>query len=461
MFLTIQRMMLCPVVISLLILDNRGAAAEQFLPQLTAFELSSDQVHPGEVLNARYEFVNLGTVPADSEEIVFVHVRPALPGDPDVGPATGADFRPLTPTFAWLPRTVVCEDDHPITIPKDFPPGRYNVLIGLFEPQTGQRYELANDSLAVSGPRYRVATIEVLADGVTTQGKPIAARWRDTAIWPPVGTRLVETPADKVIQVASTDLKVTLAAAEPRVLGYELARGQKLLGDLSGYPLRAKICRLSEDQYRTLCLRDLACFSLLQKNGAARYFIRVRDRDQLAARFELVFRVQANVLQVQLENVKEETGFLLMDVWLPQLASVRGPTGQLIVPTQSGRLVHLNQSAPGQHTIGLNWFEMDLCGALVGDECAAAIRTRDWDNQLEARVSGSQSRLSGGFSIRLALRAEARGPASKIQLAQTPSVELAVLHSPEGAHSVTWVDAAKWLRRDLITRRCRKARRIA
>ncbi len=92
---------------------------------------------------------------------------------------------------------------------------------------------------------------------------------------------------------------------------------------------------------------------------------------------------------------------------------------------------------------------MDLCGALVGDECAAAIRTRDWDNQLEARVSGSQPRLSGGFSIRLALRAEARGPASKIQLAQTPSVELAVLHSPEGAHSVTWVDAAKWLRRDL------------
>jgi hypothetical protein len=437
------------VMVSAIVWCGRSSAAEEFLPQLTAFDLPSDQVHPGDALNARYEFVNLGTAPADGEYTVFVHIRPALVGDPDVGPATGADFQPLTPAFAWLPQTVVREEGHPLSIPKDFPVGRYNVLIGLYEPGTGQRHKLANDSLVVSGQRYRVATFEVLAQGEALRGKPIAARWRDTTGLPLVEAALGRLPAGEVTQLASGALKVTLSAAQPRLLGYELPGGRKLSGDSSGYPLRARICRTAADQYRTICLRDAACFSLQQQNGEARYAIQVRDQGQLAARFDLEFRLEANVLRVRIENVKEEPGFLLMNVWLPQLASVRAPTGQLVVPTQSGRLVPLGRSAPGQHTIGLNWFEMDLCGAVVGENCAAAIRTRDWDNELEARVSGAEGQLSGGFSVRLAVRAEAHGKAAKIRLAQTPGVEVAILHGSDGGGPATWVDAAKWLRREV------------
>ena len=446
-FLSIRCLAIMCVAAAPLIFCGHGRSAEGFLPQLTALDLAADQLHPGETLDARYEFVNLGTSPADGEHVVFVHLRPALDGDPDVGPATGADFRPLTPTFAWLPRAVVREDRHPIRIPGDFPPGRYHVLIGLYEPETGQRQNLANDNLAVAGQRYRVATVEVLADNVAARGKPIQARWRDTAGWPLADAESVRLPAGPVTQVDSGDLKVTLSSAQPRVLEYELAQGPKLLGDSSGYPLRARICRTADDRYRTVCLRDTAGFSL-QQPDAARYSIRVCDQEQLAASFALVIRVQANVLEVRIESVKEESGYLLMDVWLPQLVSVRSPGGQLVVPTQSGRLVHLDRTAPGQHSIGLNWFEADLCGAVIGDGCAAALRTRDWDNELEARVSGAAPQLAGGFSVRLALRAEARGPAAKVRLAETPGVELAVVRGADGS-GPTWIDAAKWLRRDV------------
>ena len=446
---TIRRLILWLVFVSPIAWCGQSSAAEGFLPQLAAFDLPSDQVCPGDVLNARYEFVNLGTAPADGEYMVFVHIRPALAGDPDVGPATGADFRPLTPAFAWLPQTVVREEGHPISIPKDFPVGRYHVLIGLYEQGTGQRHQLANDGLAVAGQRCRAATFEVVAKGTTPRGKPIAARWRATAGLPLADAELGRLPAGEVTQLAGGGLKVTLSAAQPRLIGYELPDGRKLPGDSSGYPLRARICRTAADQYRTICLRDAACCSLQHQNGEARYSIQVRDQGQLAARFDLGFQVQANVLHIHIKNVREEPGFLLMDVWLPQLASVRAPAGQLVVPTQSGRLVPLERSAPGQHVIGVNWFETDLCGALVGEACAAAIRTRDWDNELEARVSGEGGQLSGGFSVRLALRAEARGNAAKIRLAQTPGVELAVLGGSDGGGPATWVDAAKWLRRDI------------
>jgi hypothetical protein len=423
-------------------------AAEQFVPQLTAFALSCNQVHPGEVLSASYEFVNIGTTPARGECTVFVHIRPAAPGDPDVPPAAGGDFRPVTPTFIWLPGSVVHLDGQPIKIPKDFPPGRYRVLIGLCDPNNGQRYGLANGDLAASGHRYRVADFVVLPKEKPLAGKPIAVRWRDTAGLPDAEEEVARRPAEKTVQLDNGKLRIALSAARPVVLGYELPGGKKLSGDLSGYPLRARLGRVDDDKSRMICLTDPACFSLRQQDIEARYTVRVRQQATLAASFDLVFRLEGTVLRAGVENVREEAGFLLMDVFLPQLVSTRGPAGQLVVPTQGGRLIHLGQSAPARHTVGMNWFEMDLCGAVVGEGCAAAIRTRDWDNELEARVAGAKSRLFGGYAIRLALRADAQAKAAKIRLAETPSVQVAILdHTAAGP--VTWVAAAKWLREDV------------
>jgi len=114
-------------------------AAEGFRPRLNAVRLSSERVRQGDTISASYEFASLGSAPADEELTVFVHVRPAAPGDPDAKPAAGADFLPLTPTFAWRPGAVVEERDHLLRIPRDFPPGEYRVFIGLYDPQREAR----------------------------------------------------------------------------------------------------------------------------------------------------------------------------------------------------------------------------------------------------------------------------------------------------------------------------------
>jgi hypothetical protein len=424
------------------------ARAEDFRPQLAAFELSSDQTHPGDVLLSAYEFVNTGTTAASGDAVVFVHLRPAAPGDPDIKPATGADFHPTTPAFAWLPGAVVHERNHQIRIPEDFPPGRYRILIGVCDPANGVRYRMANEDLAASGRRYRIATIDVLPQDRRMAGKPIRSRWHPTAGFPEAEAAATRRPAEPAIRLDSGKLRVELSQRQPVVLSYVLPDGRQLGGDASGYPVRARICRRGDDACQTCLLIDPACFSLRHQGREARYAAEVRHKGALAARFELVFRLEDVTLRVAVENVDEQPGYWLMDVLVPQLVSVRGPAGQLIVPTQSGRLVHLDRSAPGRHLVSLNWFEMDLCGAVVGERCAAAIRTRDWDNQLEARVSGVPGKLVGAYAVRFALRAEAHAQAARIQAAQNPSVEVAVLASPAGSPP-TWVDAAKWLRRDV------------
>lgn len=434
-------------VLLLLIHPATLRAAEGFRPRLNAVKLSALQVRPGDTINATYEFVNLGTAPAEEDLTVFVHVRPAAPGDPDVKPATGADFRPTIPTFAWQPGTAVEERDRPIHIPQDFPPGRYRLFIGLYNPEDGGQCKLANDDLA-AGRRYRVAEIEVVSKEKVAVAHPFEKRWHEAraASGEKSAPPAAEGPA---LWLAGGELKVKLSAMTPAVLGYEWSDGRKLPGDSSGFPMRARICREATGGYRTVLLRDASLFSLRQSTGEARYAVRVLDQGKLAASFETVFRCGENLLRVALDNVREEPGFLLMDVSLPQLVSVAGAGGELVLPTQSGRLVRLDRTAPGQHIIGMNWFEADLCGAVVGNGLAAAIRTRDWDNELEARVSRVAGQLAGGFAPRFALRADAFPNTARMKLAETPALEIRILGKSETGPSPTWVDAAKWLRRDV------------
>jgi hypothetical protein len=429
------------------VLATGRAEAEEFVPQLTAFELAADQVHPGDAIVASFEFVNTGTAPASGEATVFAHVRRAAPGEPDVPPSTGGDFQPITPTFVWLPQTVVRHREQRIRIPNDFPPGQYRLLIGLFDPSTGQRYELANADLASSGNRYRVATFEVVARDKKLAGKPVSIRWRETSALPDAEDAWPRQAAGEAITLDSGRLRVKLAASTPVVVGYELPGGKTLGGDASGYPLRVRIHSEREDKSRVVCLTDPACFSLRHEGAEARYAVAVRDKQRVAAQFDVVFRVEGTLLRAGVENVREEAGYLLMDVLLPQLVSTRGPAGQLVVPTDGGRLVHLDQTSPGRRVIAMNWFDMDLCGAVVGEGCAAAIRTRDWDNELDARVAGAKQRVTGGYAARLALRAEAHGKAAHIRLAETPGVEVALVETAN--EPAAWIAAAKWLRKDL------------
>ncbi len=423
--------------------------AEDFLPELTAFKVSSAQVRPGESLSINYEFCNAGKAAAAVEYGIFVHVRPAAPGDPDVMPGCSGDFFPLVPTFAWLPNTKIQEDNHPVLIPKELPPGRYSIFIGFFDSESGERRKMANDALEASGLRYRVATIEVAAPGAAIANKPIEVRYRDTKERPYAEERLSRPTSEDVFILGRGKLRVILGAERPVVTEYQSEMDLKLLGDSTGYPLRARIRRLADGRYSTICLRDPSCFSRTMEGEEARYSTKVSDNGKPAASFDVVFHVNDPVLRVSIEQVKEEAGYQLIDVFLPQIVSAQGGSGELVLPTQSGRLIHLDQALPGCHRIGLNWMESDLCGAVVGERGAAAIRTRDWDNELEARVSRVEQGFAGGYAVRMCLRVKSDHAGTDIRLSQSPSVEVAVLWPTEEQKRVGWVDVAKWLRRDV------------
>jgi 4-amino-4-deoxy-L-arabinose transferase-like glycosyltransferase len=76
--------------------------------------------------------------PADAEYTVFAHVvdgEGRIHSQHDAPPGGG-----FYPTSFWTPGDIVM-DEHELTLPAGTPPGRYRLLVGLYQPGTGERLQ--------------------------------------------------------------------------------------------------------------------------------------------------------------------------------------------------------------------------------------------------------------------------------------------------------------------------------
>lgn len=101
---------------------------------LLGLDASTNTLAPGETLNARLYW----RAEAESEldyTVFFQLLGPdgRLYGQVDQQPGAGA-----YPTSGWLPGEYL-SDDYSITLAAEAPPGDYQIAIGLYDPQTGQR----------------------------------------------------------------------------------------------------------------------------------------------------------------------------------------------------------------------------------------------------------------------------------------------------------------------------------
>jgi hypothetical protein len=114
--------------------------------ELLGYRLGGQAVKPGETLDLNLYWRS--PQPLDKDYKVFVHVIKdgQVIAQHDAEPELGG-----FPTTRW-PAGQVIPDRHPIQIPPEAPPGRYAVMVGLYDPVTGARAQLAQggDALQLS-----------------------------------------------------------------------------------------------------------------------------------------------------------------------------------------------------------------------------------------------------------------------------------------------------------------------
>jgi hypothetical protein len=159
---------------------DREASFEGGLDML-GYEVDPAVVQPGDTLTVVLRWQARDWV--DAPYTTFVHL--IGPDGQRVAQADGPPFDGLHPTDHWLPGERLRDTRH-LAIPADAPRGRYQVVVGWYDPETGDRLPLSSggDSLTVAYVPLGTSDIEMpatlvnarLADKVELVGYDL---WRE------------------------------------------------------------------------------------------------------------------------------------------------------------------------------------------------------------------------------------------------------------------------------------------
>ena len=130
---------------------------------LNAAALPATSVAPGEEVTFTLYWEGIGPHPPPVDYNVFVHLIDAagqLVANSD-GPPRNGNY----PTGAWLASDIVPDERH-LVLPPELPPGEYELRVGLYLPQTGERLPVRQaDGLLQTDGSLRLRTLTVEDEG--------------------------------------------------------------------------------------------------------------------------------------------------------------------------------------------------------------------------------------------------------------------------------------------------------
>ena len=131
-----------------------------------------------------------------------------------------------------------------------------------------------------------------------------------------------QTPSNP-ITLKSGDLTVHFDSKDGLPYSYEF-KGQRLWGEDEGQPARAIVCRLEPREYRTV---PAQLVSTKQTKESVAFHFRADFAGSPAATFRILYALEGSSLIATMESVKEQSGFELIELALPQMMSVREEDG--------------------------------------------------------------------------------------------------------------------------------------
>lgn len=120
-------------------------------------------------------------------------------------------------------------------------------------------------------------------------------------------------------------------------------QGKRLWGEDEGYTITAIVCRLDPRDYQTVAVQPV---SMHRTTSDVTFAFRAELAGRPAATFHLRYAVDDASLVVSMESVKEQAGFELIEVALPQLMTVREEEGPawMAEGRNGGSFVRLDES---------------------------------------------------------------------------------------------------------------------
>jgi len=187
--------------------------------------------------------------PAPKDLQVFIHFVSETSDRSDKIAFQGGS-QPPQPTSQWQ-GAIRLGEDRTVTIPSAYGPSEYEILVGLWDPATGQRYGLLGDDDGTM--RYRIGTLVVQGRGQEVRSVALAPHeaahanpgWSagiGSIDFGPAATRgafRCTRNADTLVVTPLPNLRSFPVALRPTEFGFDGARVRSLVAiDVDGQPLR-------------------------------------------------------------------------------------------------------------------------------------------------------------------------------------------------------------------------------
>jgi Endo-alpha-N-acetylgalactosaminidase len=279
------------------------------------------------------------------------------------------------------------------------------------------------------------------------------------------GETIRSAPSSPLV-LRSAELSVTFDQRDGLPYRYQIA-DEHIWGEDAGQPISAILCRLQPRSYLTLPLTPSSVSKTAQ---AADFSFDIAHNNQPAASFHLRYVIDGLSMEVTMENVVEHPGFELIEVGLPNLATVReedGPSwmahgrdGGELVELQHAKDTHL----PDDPYFGRLWKFLPV--AMVGGHRVGAVmEVTAFMDATEAEISGPMGKRHAKIGTVQTFRVDGGrcynmndGAASNcgnegtpnLLVGQTPRCRFDFFHS-KGPAPVDWLVGAKIVRQRMPT----------
>lgn len=185
------------------------------------------------------------------------------------------------------------------------------------------------------------------------------------------------------------------------------------------------------------------CVSSSAREASYRGVMSVPEQNA-AVTFTLTFALAGRQLTVTLVDTNEVDGYELLQVCMPSLITVDGPSTHLVDFFDGGRLIDIAKSRPfgTRHP-----YDVRNAGAIYNTKGTVVVETPGLDDKLCSSIQENAAGRSAVLGAVLTAKVRAYGELASIPVINPPCVKVNVLDACFGAPG--WQSAARFLRQDI------------
>jgi hypothetical protein len=431
--------------------QSNAAADTGFSPAIAKVTLDRTSAPAGGAIDVEYTWANLGHSPANGDYTVFVHAIFVGASDGSGPFRFGGDYQPALPTYRWYGQTVYTEKQI-LQIPSDAPPGRYVLLIGLYDDSG--RISLADPSLLYANAgadSYKIAEFTVTAPNQSIAPQP----FRQSFIPLPPGAPIyphMPSPSSQV-HLKTGELRANLDGSEPIPYGWASKTNADIFG--GGEPGDAplfELYRISDHQRITSRSHSVTVHYKPEnkhKSNEMRYAVTLRCGKEVAAKMLFEIILKGNAASLDIRHIREYPPFQLMSVTMPSLLSLSSstPDAALITPLESGGTIPIAASVPHREEISLNANTIRQLVMIQQRNAVAVLATGSLEDTLSLQTLPSYTGkgMVGSLGLKWIYRLTAKDAVHQIKVRHSLHARITFL-AGKGAN---WTTAAKFERNKL------------